>query len=104
MMSLAEAAAAMQARVAGADGGGDALRRRFHRHASVGKGELFVAIRGERFDGHDFLAAAKARGAAAALVDEKHPGRHPCRCWSPTTRASRSGAWAGTGACASRRR
>lgn len=29
---------------------------------------LFVAIRGERFDGHDHLAAAKAAGARAALV------------------------------------
>ncbi len=32
-------------------------------------GELFVAIRGERFDGHDFLAAARQQGATAALVD-----------------------------------
>ncbi len=29
---------------------------------------LFVALRGERFDGHDFLAAAAERGAAGALV------------------------------------
>ncbi len=35
---------------------------------SVAPGELFVAIRGPRFDGHDFLAQALARGAAAALV------------------------------------
>jgi len=31
-------------------------------------GELFVAIAGPRFDGHDFLAQARERGAAAALV------------------------------------
>ena len=31
-------------------------------------GALFVAIRGPRFDGHDFVAAAQARGALAALV------------------------------------
>jgi UDP-N-acetylmuramoyl-tripeptide--D-alanyl-D-alanine ligase len=37
---------------------------------SIAAGELFVALRGERFDGHDFLAAVQARGAAAALVDE----------------------------------
>jgi UDP-N-acetylmuramoyl-tripeptide--D-alanyl-D-alanine ligase len=30
---------------------------------------LFVALRGERFDGHDFVAAARERGAAAAVVD-----------------------------------
>jgi UDP-N-acetylmuramoyl-tripeptide--D-alanyl-D-alanine ligase len=31
-------------------------------------GELFVALRGENFDGHDFLERASAAGAAAALV------------------------------------
>jgi UDP-N-acetylmuramoyl-tripeptide--D-alanyl-D-alanine ligase len=44
---------------------------------SIGNGQLFVAIRGERFDGHDFLAMAKERGAAAALVDERHAGKAP---------------------------
>ena len=39
---------------------------------TVAAGELFVAIRGERFDGHAFLATARERGAAAALVDERH--------------------------------
>ena len=31
-------------------------------------GDLFVAIRGERFDGHDFVGEAFARGALAAVV------------------------------------
>jgi len=31
-------------------------------------GDLFVAIHGERFDGHDFLAAAFERGASAAVI------------------------------------
>ena len=31
-------------------------------------GDLFVALRGERFDGHDFVEAAFERGARAALV------------------------------------
>ncbi len=31
-------------------------------------GDLFVAIKGERVDGHDYLAEAAARGAVAALV------------------------------------
>jgi UDP-N-acetylmuramoyl-tripeptide--D-alanyl-D-alanine ligase len=35
------------------------------------KSSLFVAIRGERFDGHDFLEQAFAGGAIAAVVD--HP-------------------------------
>ena len=34
----------------------------------VRAGDLFVALRGERFDGHDFLNEAAGRGAAAALV------------------------------------
>ncbi len=38
-------------------------------------GDLFVAIKGERADGHDYLAEAAARGAVAALVTRKvdHP-------------------------------
>jgi UDP-N-acetylmuramoyl-tripeptide--D-alanyl-D-alanine ligase len=32
-------------------------------------GDLFVALRGERFDGHDFLPAARAAGAVAALAE-----------------------------------
>jgi UDP-N-acetylmuramoyl-tripeptide--D-alanyl-D-alanine ligase len=35
----------------------------------VGPGDLFVAIKGPRFDGHDFVAEVLARGAAAAIVD-----------------------------------
>lgn len=34
-------------------------------------GDLFVAIRGERVDGHDYLVEAAARGAVAALVTRK---------------------------------
>jgi len=33
-------------------------------------GSLFVALRGERFDAHQFLAEAAARGASAAVVAE----------------------------------
>jgi UDP-N-acetylmuramoyl-tripeptide--D-alanyl-D-alanine ligase len=32
---------------------------------------LYVALRGERFDGHDFAAQAQAKGAAALLVDHR---------------------------------
>ncbi|GAB2718006.1 UDP-N-acetylmuramoyl-tripeptide--D-alanyl-D-alanine ligase [Halomonas garicola] len=32
-------------------------------------GTLFVALAGERFDGHDFVAEAREQGAAAALVE-----------------------------------
>ncbi len=36
-------------------------------------GALFVALRGERFDGHDYVAGAQTKGAAAALVDHPLP-------------------------------
>ena len=39
---------------------------------TVGSGDAFVAIRGERLDGHDFAAAALAVGAALAVVQEGH--------------------------------
>lgn len=35
---------------------------------TVCPGELFFAVRGERFDGHDFVAAALERGAIGAVV------------------------------------
>ena len=35
---------------------------------TVGPGDLFVALKGDRFDAHDFLGDVAARGAAAALV------------------------------------
>jgi hypothetical protein len=37
-------------------------------------GELFVPLRGERYDGHRFLAQAAQRGAAACLSEEEAPG------------------------------
>src|SRR6202023_74790 len=40
---------------------------------SIGAGDLFVALRGPTHDGHDFVAAAFARGAAAAVVDRDIP-------------------------------
>ena len=36
---------------------------------SLRPGDLFVALRGDRFDAHDFLARAKAAGAVAALAE-----------------------------------
>jgi UDP-N-acetylmuramoyl-tripeptide--D-alanyl-D-alanine ligase len=37
----------------------------------VQRGDLFVAMPGEHVDGHDFVAAAAAQGAAAALVTRR---------------------------------
>jgi UDP-N-acetylmuramoyl-tripeptide--D-alanyl-D-alanine ligase len=35
---------------------------------TIAAGEMFFAVKGERFDGHDFVAAAVERGAVAAVV------------------------------------
>src|SRR6202044_3026362 len=43
---------------------------------TVGKGELFFAVRGERLDGHDFVDAALEKGAAAAVVRSDQAGRY----------------------------
>ena len=37
-------------------------------------GDVFVALRGERFDGHDHLASAIGQGAAAVIVDHEIAG------------------------------
>ena len=39
---------------------------------TVERGELFFAVRGERFDGHDFVVAAVERGAIGAVVSRAH--------------------------------
>ncbi|MBX3649804.1 MAG: UDP-N-acetylmuramoyl-tripeptide--D-alanyl-D-alanine ligase [Burkholderiales bacterium] len=44
---------------------------------SIRRGDLFVALHGERFDGHDFLAAITAAGAAAALVERARAAAAP---------------------------
>lgn len=45
---------------------------------AVQAGDLFVALKGDRFDGHDFIAAVTARGATGCLVQvgcgERPPG------------------------------
>ncbi|MCB1958119.1 MAG: UDP-N-acetylmuramoyl-tripeptide--D-alanyl-D-alanine ligase, partial [Rhodocyclaceae bacterium] len=40
-------------------------------------GQLFVALRGERFDGHAFVAQSLADGAAAAMVDREWLAANP---------------------------
>jgi UDP-N-acetylmuramoyl-tripeptide--D-alanyl-D-alanine ligase len=44
---------------------------------TLGKGALFVALRGPNFNGNEFVAAAHAAGAAGALVDSEQPAELP---------------------------
>lgn len=56
-------------------GDGEVQVRRVHSDTrTLEAGDLFVAIRGERFDANDFLADARARGAVAAIAQ---PGKLP---------------------------
>jgi UDP-N-acetylmuramyl-tripeptide synthetase len=54
------------------DGSGDddpVIRGVTYDSRSVSPGDLFVALRGENYDGHDYLAQALQLGAAALLVE-----------------------------------
>ena len=48
---------------------------------SIAPGELFVALKGERFDGHDYLESAAAAGAAAVVVMRPLPLGALARFW-----------------------
>jgi len=65
-MSLREASAMVGARATADDTRFSAVSTDSR---TLAPGALFVALRGERFDGHRFLDAARERGAAAAMVD-----------------------------------
>ncbi|HQN65994.1 MAG TPA: Mur ligase domain-containing protein, partial [Methylophilus sp.] len=69
MMLLSELAAVTKGELRGTDA----------RFTSVGsdsrniaKGQLFVAIKGDKFDGNTFAAQAVAQGAVGALVSDEN--------------------------------
>jgi len=71
-LSLAEAAigagAVLEAPSSVANAGALAAEGYSIDSRTIGTGELFFAVRGERLDGHDFIDAALKRGAIAAVV------------------------------------
>lgn len=71
MMYLSEAAKATGGTVLGEDAQFTCVT-----HDSRGdmRGQLFVAMRGERVDGHDYAAVALEAGAAAAMITHQVPG------------------------------
>jgi UDP-N-acetylmuramoyl-tripeptide--D-alanyl-D-alanine ligase len=62
---LSDVVAAAGGRLAGEDAGFAGVSTDSR---SIERGMLFVALRGEHFDGHEYVAGAAARGAAAAVV------------------------------------
>ncbi|HEX5802344.1 MAG TPA: UDP-N-acetylmuramoyl-tripeptide--D-alanyl-D-alanine ligase [Azospira sp.] len=65
MMKLSAAAAALDGRLVGADAEFDAVATDSR---AIRAGDLFVALRGERFDAHDFVGAVATEGAVGAVV------------------------------------
>jgi UDP-N-acetylmuramoyl-tripeptide--D-alanyl-D-alanine ligase len=72
MMSLQQAAALLATRQIACELVGDAnapIRRVHTDTRTLAAGDLFVALKGERFDAHDFLPQAAQSGAAAAMAE-----------------------------------
>ncbi|NTV09692.1 MAG: UDP-N-acetylmuramoyl-tripeptide--D-alanyl-D-alanine ligase [Zoogloea sp.] len=73
MMDLQEAALATDG---SAVGGNPAFLAVSTDSRSIQSGQLFVALRGERFDGHEFIEQVAGQGAAAAMVDRAWAAEH----------------------------
>ncbi|MGQ7815490.1 UDP-N-acetylmuramoyl-tripeptide--D-alanyl-D-alanine ligase [Metapseudomonas furukawaii] len=65
---LSELQVPLQAELVGSDVSFDGVSSDSRK---IGPGQLFVALVGPRFDGHDYLADVAAKGAVAALVQRK---------------------------------
>jgi len=65
---LSQVAQAVQGRLIGADLNLEGVSTDTR---AIAKGALFVALAGERFDAHDFLAQAVAGGAVAVLISDE---------------------------------
>jgi UDP-N-acetylmuramoyl-tripeptide--D-alanyl-D-alanine ligase len=80
-LTLAEAAigasAVLEAPVSVADAGGRMACGYSIDSRTTAPGDLFFAVRGERLDGHDFVAAALERGAVAAVVSRSRVASLP---------------------------
>jgi len=64
---LSEVASATSGRLVGADATFDGVSIDSR---TLVRGQLYCALRGERFDGHAFVAAAAQQGAAGAIVEQ----------------------------------
>jgi UDP-N-acetylmuramoyl-tripeptide--D-alanyl-D-alanine ligase len=72
MLTLAQARSLLLGRASGSVLVGDGATPLLRVHSdtrTLRAGDLFVALRGERFDAHDFLPQARTAGAVAALAE-----------------------------------
>jgi len=74
MMQLLQAARLLDAALVGEDVPFSAVSTDSR---SIHAGDLFVALRGERHDGHAYLPQVAAGGAVAAMVDARHVAAAP---------------------------
>ncbi len=70
-LRLSELLAVLDARLVGADAAFTAVSTDSRK---IEPGQLFIALTGPNFDGHDYLAAVAAKGALAALVEREVSG------------------------------
>ena len=74
MMLMSQAAKALNAELIGADEMFTAVSKDTR---DIVEGSLYVALKGERFDGHEFVEQASAAGASGVLVSELQPVQLP---------------------------
>lgn len=70
-LRLSELLTVLDARLVGADAAFTAVSTDSRK---IEPGQLFIALTGPNFDGHDYLAAVAAKGAVAALVEREVSG------------------------------
>lgn len=70
-MRLTELIGPLNARLVGDD---RAFERLITDSRQLNAGDCFLALRGEKFDGHDFAAEVFLRGASALVVEREQPG------------------------------
>ena len=76
-MTLKAAAEACGGKLTGCPDPGTGIGRAVIDSRAVRPGDLFAAYRGERVDGHDYIAAAFDRGAACCLAERVPEGETP---------------------------
>lgn len=73
--------------ISAADTAGQKASRILTDSRAVQAGDVFIALRGDRFDAHDFVADVVARGAVAVIVDRDVPVQGPLWRVDDTRRA-----------------